>query len=75
MKLQPLILINAVGLTGRLLRYAPRLERLASAGWVRALAEVTPAVTCSAQVSILSGKSFRRNMGSWAMAGFSGIRA
>jgi predicted AlkP superfamily pyrophosphatase or phosphodiesterase len=56
MKLQPLILINAVGLTRRLLSFAPRLERVAQAGWIRSLEEVTPAVTCSAQVSILSGK-------------------
>ena len=56
MKLQPLILINAVGLTGRLLALAPRLKRLAEAGWVRSLDEVIPAVTCSAQVSILTGK-------------------
>ena len=56
MKLQPLILINAVGLTRRLLAFAPRLKRLAEAGWVRSLDEVIPAVTCSAQVSILTGK-------------------
>ena len=56
MKLQPMILINAVGLTRKLLKYAPRLERLASSGWVRALEEVTPAVTCSAQVSMMSGR-------------------
>ncbi len=56
MKLQPLILINAVGLTRRLLAFAPRLKRLAEAGWIRSLEEVIPAVTCSAQASILTGK-------------------
>ena len=56
MKLQPLVLINAVGLTRRLLSFAPRLNRLAQSGWVRSLDEVMPAVTCSAQVSILTGK-------------------
>jgi predicted AlkP superfamily pyrophosphatase or phosphodiesterase len=56
MKLQPLILINAVGLTRRLLPFAPRLKRLAQAGWIRSLEEVIPAVTCSAQASILTGK-------------------
>ena len=56
MKLQPLILINAVGLTRRLLAFAPRLKRLAEAGWIRSLEEVMPAVTCSAQASILTGK-------------------
>ena len=57
MELQPLILINAVGLTRRLLAHAPRLGRLADAGWVRSLEEVVPAVTCTAQASILTGRS------------------
>jgi predicted AlkP superfamily pyrophosphatase or phosphodiesterase len=56
MKLQPLILINAVGLTRRLLSFAPCLSRLAAAGWIRSLDEVIPAVTCTAQVSMLTGK-------------------
>jgi predicted AlkP superfamily pyrophosphatase or phosphodiesterase len=54
--MQPLILINAVGLTRRLLALAPRLKRLAETGWVRSVEEVIPAVTCSAQASILTGK-------------------
>jgi predicted AlkP superfamily pyrophosphatase or phosphodiesterase len=53
----PLVLINAVGLTPRLLPHAPRLAKLAAAGWVRPLREVLPAVTCTAQASILTGKS------------------
>ncbi len=57
MELQPLILINAVGLTRKLLEHAPRLRQLASAGWVRSLAEVVPAVTCTAQATILTGRS------------------
>src|SRR5918911_2627858 len=52
----PLVLINAVGLTPRLLPHAPRLAKLAAAGWVRPLREVLPAVTCTAQASILTGK-------------------
>lgn len=52
----PLILLNAVGLTSRLLPYAPRLNALAQAGWLRPLREVLPAVTCTAQASILTGK-------------------
>jgi predicted AlkP superfamily pyrophosphatase or phosphodiesterase len=55
MKLQPLVLINAVGLTRRLLAFAPRLNHLAMSGWVRSLNEVVPAVTCTAQASILTG--------------------
>ena len=51
----PLVLINAVGLTGRLLAMAPRLKALADRGWRRPLREVVPAVTCTAQASILTG--------------------
>ncbi len=56
MELQPLILINAVGLTRKLLPFAPRLKQLAESGWVRSLIEVVPAVTCTAQASILTGR-------------------
>lgn len=52
-----LVLVNAVGLTPRLLPYAPRLQKLAEAGWVRPLREVVPAVTCTAQASMLTGVS------------------
>jgi predicted AlkP superfamily pyrophosphatase or phosphodiesterase len=55
MELQPLVLINAVGLTRKLLKFAPRLNHLAMSGWVRSLSEVVPAVTCTAQASILTG--------------------
>src|SRR5262245_57299547 len=51
----PLLLLNAVGLTPRLLPHAPRLSALAKAGWVTPLREVMPAVTCTAQASILTG--------------------
>src|SRR5438132_1251167 len=50
-----LVLLNAVGLTPRLLPHAPRLAKLAASGWVRPLREVLPAVTCTAQASILTG--------------------
>ncbi|WP_406699889.1 nucleotide pyrophosphatase/phosphodiesterase family protein [Singulisphaera sp. Ch08] len=53
--LAPLVLINAVGLTGRLLAHAPRLRALAEAGWLRSVREVIPAVTCTAQASLLTG--------------------
>src|SRR5215470_14965341 len=52
----PLVLINAVGLTPRLLPLAPRLHQLAQAGWVRPLREVIPAVTCTVQAAILTGQ-------------------
>ena len=54
--MQPLILINAVGLTPRLLSHAPRLRAIAEAGWSVPLREVTPAVTCTAQATILTGQ-------------------
>ena len=38
MEIQPLVLINAVGLTAALLPLAPRLEALADAGWACSLA-------------------------------------
>ncbi|MFN4258940.1 MAG: alkaline phosphatase family protein [Gemmataceae bacterium] len=52
----PLVLINAVGLTRRLLPLAPQLHALAQAGWCVSLREVVPAVTCSAQATILTGQ-------------------
>ena len=57
MPVQPVVVVNAVGLTRRLLPHAPRLQALADAGWVRSLAEVSPAVTCTAQASLLTGKT------------------
>lgn len=51
----PLVLINAVGLTPRLLPHAPHFSALATAGWMRPLREILPAVTCSAQASMLTG--------------------
>jgi predicted AlkP superfamily pyrophosphatase or phosphodiesterase len=53
----PLLLINAVGLTPRWLPHAPRLRALAEAGWVRRLREVLPAVTCTAQATLLTGQT------------------
>src|SRR5438874_2007417 len=53
----PLVLVNAVGLTSRLLPHAPRLQALAQRGWIRPLREVLPAVTCTAQATLLSGKT------------------
>lgn len=54
--MQPLVLINAVGLTPRLLQFAPRLKAVAAAGWVANMPEVLPAVTCTAQATLLTGK-------------------
>ena len=54
---QPLIVINTVALTAERLPLAPRLNALAKAGWQRSLAEVLPAVTCTAQASMLTGQT------------------
>src|SRR5262245_27623363 len=54
--MRPLLLINAVGMTSRLLPHAPRLAALAKAGWSVPLREVLPAVTCTAQATILTGQ-------------------
>src|SRR5437667_779845 len=53
----PLVLLNVVGLTSRLLPFAPRLQALAKSGWCVTLQEVIPAVTCTAQAAMLTGKS------------------
>jgi predicted AlkP superfamily pyrophosphatase or phosphodiesterase len=53
--LRPLLWLNVVGLTPRLLAHAPRLRALAAAGTSRAIEGVLPAVTCTAQASALTG--------------------
>jgi hypothetical protein len=53
---QPLVILNTVGLTSRLLPLAPRMHALAQSQWSRPLQEVLPAVTCTAQASMLTGK-------------------
>jgi predicted AlkP superfamily pyrophosphatase or phosphodiesterase len=56
-----LVVINAVGLTPGLLPHAPRLRALAGAGWMRPLREVVPAVTCTAQATLLTGAPVERH--------------
>ncbi len=55
-RMQSIVLINAVGLTPRLLEFAPRLKAVAAEGWVADMPEVLPAVTCTAQATILTGE-------------------
>lgn len=52
----PVVLVNTVGLTSRWLQQAPRLQRLAETAGSRPLTEVLPAVTCSAQATLLTGQ-------------------
>jgi predicted AlkP superfamily pyrophosphatase or phosphodiesterase len=54
--MQPLLLLNTIGLTAPLLAHAPRLQALATRGWQRPLREVVPAVTCTAQATMLTGQ-------------------
>jgi predicted AlkP superfamily pyrophosphatase or phosphodiesterase len=56
-----LVLIDAVGLTPRLLPHAPRFANLAKTGWLRSLREVVPAVTCTAQATLLTGRTADRH--------------
>jgi predicted AlkP superfamily pyrophosphatase or phosphodiesterase len=51
----PIILINAVGLSAGLLPHASRFSKLAQKGWFRPLTGVVPAVTCTAQATLLTG--------------------
>jgi predicted AlkP superfamily pyrophosphatase or phosphodiesterase len=54
--MQPLVLIDTVGLTERHLPLARRLHARARAGWCRPLVQALPAVTCTAQASMLTGR-------------------
>ncbi|MEM1444594.1 MAG: nucleotide pyrophosphatase/phosphodiesterase family protein [Planctomycetota bacterium] len=54
--LQPLAVLNVVGLSGSLLPHAPNLRRLAERGHATRLRPVLPAVTCSVQSSMLTGR-------------------
>ncbi|MDI1459367.1 alkaline phosphatase family protein [Catellatospora sp. KI3] len=51
----PLVVLNTVGLTPRLLPHMPRLNALAQAGFAARLDPVLPAVTCSVQATLLTG--------------------
>lgn len=53
---RPLVVINVVGLTHEMLgANTPNLSRLAADGFSRPMGTVLPAVTCSAQSTILTG--------------------
>lgn len=53
----PLLILNTVALPVKHLGLAPRLSALAKAGWQRPMSEAVPAVTCTAQASMLTGKT------------------
>ncbi|MFN0055888.1 MAG: alkaline phosphatase family protein [Planctomycetales bacterium] len=53
---RPLVVIDVVGLTMDMLGpHAPRITQLAQAGFARPMGTVLPAVTCSAQATLLTG--------------------
>ncbi|MEU2757136.1 nucleotide pyrophosphatase/phosphodiesterase family protein [Streptomyces albidoflavus] len=52
---QPLLVLDVVGLTPRLLEHMPRLAALCARGSRSPLGTVLPAVTCSAQSTFLTG--------------------
>ncbi len=53
--MRKLLLLDVVGLTPALLRHAPRLSALAKEGFSAPVRPVLPAVTCSAQSTMLTG--------------------
>ncbi len=54
--MKPLLVLNVVGLTPALLPHTPRLAALARDGFQATLGTVLPAVTCSAQATMLTGR-------------------
>jgi predicted AlkP superfamily pyrophosphatase or phosphodiesterase len=52
---RPLVVVDIVGLTPALLAHAPALRALATDGFMATLDPVIPAVTCTAQSSMLTG--------------------
>ena len=53
---KPLVVLNVVGLTQEMLGpHTPHLKRLADDGFARPMGTVLPAVTCSAQSTMLTG--------------------
>ena len=53
--MRPLLVLDVVGLTPKLLPHAPNLAALARRGQMRPLATVTPAVTCTVQSTFTTG--------------------
>ncbi|NDC52807.1 MAG: alkaline phosphatase family protein [Planctomycetia bacterium] len=54
--MRPLLVLNVVGLTPGLLEHTPRLAAIGRAGFTAPLGTVLPAVTCSAQATMLTGR-------------------
>ncbi|MEK6608600.1 MAG: nucleotide pyrophosphatase/phosphodiesterase family protein [Myxococcota bacterium] len=54
--MKPLVVLDVVGLTPRLLARTTHLRRLAQEGFAAELGTVLPAVTCSVQATLLTGR-------------------
>ena len=54
--MKPLLVLNVVGLTPGLLQHTPRLAGIGRSGFAASLGTVLPAVTCSAQATMLTGR-------------------
>ena len=54
--MKPLLVLDVVGLTPGLLVHTPRLAALGRAGFTAPLGTVLPAVTCSTQATMLTGR-------------------
>lgn len=54
--MNPLVVLDVVGLTPRLLPHMPRLSAVAQRGFTARLGTVLPAVTCSVQSTLLTGE-------------------
>ncbi|MFL6124913.1 alkaline phosphatase family protein [Actinophytocola sp.] len=52
----PLVVVDVVGMTPKLLAHMPNLSALARSGWQADLGTVLPAVTCSVQSTFLTGR-------------------
>src|SRR5438552_6538947 len=53
---KPLLVLDVVGLTPKLLAHMPKLRQLATDGFQAPLGTVLPAVTCSVQSTFLTGE-------------------
>ena len=53
---KPLLVLNVVGLTPALLAHTPRLAALGRTGFTATLGAAFPAVTCTAQATMLTGR-------------------
>jgi predicted AlkP superfamily pyrophosphatase or phosphodiesterase len=53
--MKPIVVLDIVGLTPRLLKHMPNVSKVAAAGFQSTLDTIMPAVTCSVQSTILTG--------------------